>query len=326
MDLNAPIIYRSVVINGDVTANGGRILRGTTVEHVDYSNVPAVGYTEKRAAADGRHASDIYLDARILDMHGMVYATSPGEFFDFLHTLRSVMSPTSAYADSPGDRGFLPLYYSQPTLDVASFPPLPAADPTFGIVNLYINARPTQNVRFAIDSGKLTRQGKGPASTPWQVRLMAKDPRVYVNPDQTVPIDGAAASAVAGSAKNRGDYETPFNIMLVIGPTVPAAGTFRVTGLNNIDMTIKIEAVANVIYRWFGDDRVLMTQSNPPAPAQPGPFVLRMDLVSFATANRRPMVPASINAPSRPFATSFTYWKTVTLAAGSRLFWSEAFA
>ena len=36
--------------------------------------------------------------------------------------------------------------------------------------------------------------------------------------------------------------------------------TFRVTGLNNVDMTIKIETKANVIYRWMGDDRVLMTQ------------------------------------------------------------------
>jgi hypothetical protein len=165
-----------------------------------------------------------------------------------------------------------------------------------------------------------------PTGTPWSVSLLAKDPRVYVNPEQIVPIDSTVAVVnVAGAATNRGDYETPFNIMLVIGAAVPAVGTFRVTGLNGIDMTIKIEAKANVIYRWFGDDRVLMTQ-DVTGGVTTNPFILRMDLVSFANKNRRPMVPAAINPPSRPFSTPFHYWSTVALAANSRLFWSEAFA
>ena len=52
-----------------------------------------------------------------------------------------------------------------------------------------------------------------------------------------------------------------------------------------------------------------------------------MDLVTFATKQRRPMVPASIFPPSKPFSTAYKYWRTgATLAAGSMMFWGEAFA
>ena len=92
-------------------------------------------------------------------------------------------------------------------------------------------------------------------------------------------------------------------------------------------MTIKIEnASPTSSYRWFGDDRVLMTQDVAGGVAT-NPLILRMDFVTFATKNRRPMVPASINPPTRPFTTAFTYYADgCHAAAGSRLFWSEAFA
>jgi hypothetical protein len=48
--------------------------------------------------------------------------------------------------------------------------------------------------------------------------------------------------------------------------------------------------------------------------------------VTFATKQRRPMVPASINPPTKPFTTGYSRTCDATLAAGSRLFWSEAFA
>jgi hypothetical protein len=156
---------------------------------------------------------------------------------------------------------------------------------------------------------------------------MAKDPRVYVNPAQQENVAGAPAGQQDRSAKNRGDYETPFNVQLVIGATVPAVGAeFRVKGLNNVDMKIKVEAVANVIYRWYGDDRVLMTEDVSGGVGS-APQVLRMDLVTFATKQRRPMVPASIDPPVKPFTTAWSYWRTnLTLAAGSMCFWGEAFA
>jgi hypothetical protein len=332
MDVSKSIIYRSLDINA-ASLQTGRVIRGITVEQVDYSDIEVVGYTEKRAAADGVHASDVYLGKRSVNMSGLIYATSVAELFDYLHTLRSVFSAPSAYLDDPGNKGFLPLYYYQQTADTVSFPAIPAAPPQpaypAGTVPLYMNLRPTTPLRFSIIRDRQAQTGgKKSTSTPWNVKLIAKDPRVYISPPQQVQINGAPnATQINGSAVNRGDYESPFNIELVIGATAPPANaTFHIVGLNNIDMTIKVEQKAKVTYRWMGDDRVLMTEdtSNGPGTA---PLVLRMDLVTFATKQRRPMVPASIFPPTRPFSTPYKYWRTnLTLDPGSLLWWGEAFA
>jgi len=334
MDISKSIIYRGLDLNS-VLLGTGRVLRGISVENVDYSNVDAVGYTEKRAGADGLHASDIYLGSRRVDMRGLIYATSLPEMFDFLHRIRSVFSPTSAYQEDPGNRGFVPMSFFQSTMDTDSFPAIPAAppDPAYdaGTVRLYMNLRPERLPQFTIDSSRQdvdgANHGKKATALPWSARLMAKDPRVYINPGKTVDVSGGPNNPAGTTvqAVNRGDYETPLNILLAIGAAPGATKTFQVKGLNNVDMTITIENVANVVYRWFGDDRVLMTQ-DVTGGITTRPFILRMDLVSFATSNHKPMVPASINPVVRPFSTPVTYIKTGTLGAGSRLFWSEAFA
>jgi hypothetical protein len=315
MDLSQSILFRSLEVNNAVLGTG-RVLRGITVERVDYSAIETVGYTEKRAGSDGLHASDVYLGGRRIEMDGLIYATSLAEMFDFLHVVRSVFSPTSAYQESPGDRGFLPLHFHQPTLDIESFP--------LGDIPLFMNVRPSAPPRFTIVRDRQSRQGNGPGSTPWQAVLLAKDPRVYVDPAQIVDISGVAnPTPDAVFATNRGDYETPMNIILAVD--VATAGTFHMTGLNGIDMTITIEANDKTVYRWFGDDRVLMTEDVSLGPGTK-PLVMRMDLVTFATKTRKPLVPAQINPPSKPFSTRLDWSCTVDLAIGSRLFWNEAFA
>lgn len=317
MDISKAIVYRTLNLNAALLETG-RVLRGISVENVDYSSVEAVGYTEKRAGADGIHASDIYLGARTVDLSGHIYAPTLAEFFDYLHVLRAVFSPTSAYQESPGDRGFLPLSFSQPTTDEESFPG--------GVVPLYMNLRPKANVRFNINRDRLTDKASRPSATPWSVQLLAKDPRVYVSPGQVKDLAGGPHTSTSGAAINRGDYETPLNIQLISMPTNQPAGNFKISGLNGIDMTITIEAnKPNVAYRWFGDDRVLMTEDISQGVGT-APLILRMDLAVFATKNRRPSVPASIEPPIRPFSSAYTYSSTVAFAANSRLFWSEAFA
>ena len=94
-----------------------------------------------------------------------------------------------------------------------------------------------------------------PTATTWAAQLIAKDPRVYVaNPtapgaaSQIKDMAGAptAAAGVAGEAINRGDYETPLNVTLVTTTAPPANSKFRVTGFGGVDMTISLEAKANV--------------------------------------------------------------------------------
>jgi hypothetical protein len=315
MDISKSVTYRGIEVNG-AALYPGRTLRGIAIENIDYSGVEAVGYTEKRAAADGMHASDVYLGPRMVELSGHVYASSASELFDYLHVLRAVFSPTSAYQESPGDRGFLPFKFQQPTLDLDSFPD--------GVIPLQMHLRPRANLRFSVNRDRIIGEAKKPTATPWAAELWAKDPRVYVDPSQSVDISGGPWTNKAGQAINRGDYETPLNVMAVVTSPAPAAGmTIRIVGFG-VDMTISLLAEANRVYRWYGDDRVLMVQDS--SAGASAPQVLRMDLVSFATSNRKPMVPASINPPVRPFSSSFTYTTTYALAAGSRLFWSEAFA
>jgi hypothetical protein len=122
MDLHKPVRYRGFHLN-DAAQQTGRVLKGTTLEQADYSNVPSVGYMEKRAGADGMHASDVFLGPRYIDLNGHLYATNLAEMFDGLHTLRAVFSPTSAYQESPGDKGFLPLEFFQPRSTTSRSPP-----------------------------------------------------------------------------------------------------------------------------------------------------------------------------------------------------------
>jgi hypothetical protein len=316
MDLSKPIDYRGLQLNDADLAAGQRLLRGIAIEKADYSTVDAVGYTEKRAEADGLHASDVYLGPRLIDLSGVIYAASAPELFDRLRLLRVVFSPTSTYQEDPVNKGFVPLRFHQTTEDTQSFPG--------GLINLFIRARPRGLPRWNLTRDRIIGVASKPQSLPWQVSLLAKDPRVYIDPQQVIDISGAAhTAAVNAKATNRGDYESPLNILLVIGNVAPVAGSqFRLQGFG-VDMRIAIEPKANVVYRWRGNDRTLMTQD---ARDPNSPEALRMDLVTFAGRARKPMVPAKINPVSRPFQSDFSYTCTTALAAGSRLFWNEAFA
>lgn len=320
MDLSKDIYYRGLNLNGAFSQDGTRVLSGLTVENVDYSTVQAVGYSEKRAASDGMHASDVYAGARQMTLQGLIYATTIPELFDWLHLVRATFSATSAYGESPGDQGFLPFTYKQPTSDEDSFPT--------GVIDLQMLLRPLDgSPQFSINRDRTVgRNGERPSALPYLTRLWAKDPRVYVNPLQIVDVSGAHASLTSGVAINRGDYETPLNILLVVGSTAPTApnNVFTLKGFG-VDMTITLEATkANRVYRWYGSERVLMSQDTSGGPN--APFVLRMDLVKFNGQVTKPMVPAQINPPTKPFSSSFQYSCPYALASGSRLFWGEAFA
>lgn len=323
MDISKSISYRGLEING-AALQTGRVLRGIAVEQVDYSVVDADSYSEKRAASDGIHVSDVYLGGRSLDLSGFIYTTSLAEMFDFLHVLRAIFSPTSAYQDSPGDRGFLPMHFTQPTLDTTSFPG--------GIQPLFINVRPVRGPRFQITRDRQDASGPKhnlrPTATGWSAQLIARDPRVYVDPAQSHDVSADYTNVwVSDQAINRGDYESPLNIMLVTGSTPPPIGSqFKIKGLNNIDMTISLLPTANIIYRWIGMERVLMTEDIEGG-AGTKPLILRMDLVEFHNVNRRPMVPADIQPAFRPYSTEVLWLKTGNfLLSGSRFFWNEAFA
>jgi hypothetical protein len=262
-------------------------------------------------------------------LNGLIYATTVPELYDWLHLIRSTFSPTSAYQQSPGDQGYLALLYSQPTSDVQSWDGV-AAGEVKGQINLQMFVRPLDgSARSTLNRDRITRNGgtsPGPTALPYSVRLSAKDPRVYASPQQVKDVSGVHSALTSGVAKNRGDYESPLDILLVVGSTAPSApnNVFVLKGFG-VDMTITLEAAkANRVYRWYGNDRVLMVTDSTGGPDAPP--ALRMDLVKFATKVTRPMVPAQINPPTKPFTSSYQYSCAYSLGAGSRMFWYEAFA
>lgn len=317
MDLSKAIDYRLANLNNAALMDGQRVLHGSTVEKADFSVVPGVGYQEKRAEGDGSWASDVYLGPRQVALQGMLYAETQADLFDMLRKHRVAFSPTAALAEDPVNFGFLPLTYTQPTTDGVSFPG--------GIINLALYCRPTSGLVFDITRDRLPGTNTTrPQALPWRATLYCKDPRVYIVPEQQFPVQKTSGTTmVAAKATNRGDYESPLNVILATGPTAPAAGICHITGFNGIDMTIKIEAKANVTYRYSGVDRILTTLDTTSPSSLPA---LRADLLTFVGKNRKPMVPAKVTSLLRPFQADFQYSITTDLVAGSRLWWNEAFA
>jgi len=303
VDLTRPIEYRGLQLNGPVIASDAPI-SGNVVESVDYSDVLGVGYTEKRAAADGHDASDITLGMRNVALIGTCYGLDRADLFDRLQALRLAFSPTSAYADEPGEYGYLPLYFEVPTRDTDDYPS--------GFIEQMIRVRPVRNLGFNIRRdtiGGLTEEG---LSIPWQAQLQARDPRVYAR-DYTEFTDIVGSSGTnAGSFTHRGDYPTPVNLMLVLAAGAAALTFTLVMGGSTMVLTVPTNASQDQILRYDGTHKVVTLQVGTTVS-------LRMDLLKFTQGVTHPLV--------LPGDNPFTWTRAGgSIGAGSRMWFWEAWA
>jgi hypothetical protein len=301
LDLSRAIIYRGLDLNGCAQLAPGERLYGSLLGSVQMGNVPGVGWTEKRSLGDGNDASDVYLGPRRIFLTGHLYGRSRAEMFDFQQALLTTLSPTAAYNETPSDFGYNPLYYSVPTLN-SDF-----EEETEGGVRLRvlrINVRPLATPTVDINrdaSGGLEELGSGIA---WSSVLEAKDPRVYVYPDQEVDL----TVEESGTFFNRGDYPAPLNVLLVLPST--SADVFHFVGAGT-NMHIDIPAATvQQVFRYDGYLHILTVETN-------GVEVLRMDLLRFVNETTHPVV--------QPGTSDWSY-EGPALSAGSRLFWAEAFS
>ena len=223
MDLSRPVYYRGLNLN-DATAAAGRMpISGRQLDQVSIGAVTGVGYTEKRSQADGRDSSDVYLDGRRFLLSGSVFGESRSEAFDKLQEIRSVFTPTGAFADRPGAYGYLPLAWQEPTLDSR----YPLDDVTqLRFRDLYANCRPLATPEVRMDRDRSGgKEGLG-AGFQYSVQLEARDPRIYVDPAVTQDLVDNTTSQ-SGTWENRGDYPSPLKALFVINPH--AATTGRIT-------------------------------------------------------------------------------------------------
>ena len=284
MDLTRPVTYRSLALN-TVTVPQDAPTEGCMLEAVDYSAVPGIGYTEKRSAADGLDASDIFLGSRRIQLQGTVYGKSRADLFDRLQRLRYAFSPTAAYAESPGEYGYLEMNFEVPTLDSR----WPVDAPTGQrFMKQALRVRPLRGLDYSFRRDMMGGKDEYGGGIAWGASLEARDPRVYSQDqvDHVFPTTGTSAS---GTFVNRGDYPAPLMILLN-QPKGALATTFNLTiGGSIMHIVTPANANKDQILRYDGTKKVLTLQIDQTVS-------LRMDLLKFDAGKTHPLIPAG-NAP-----------------------------
>ena len=228
MDLTRPVTYRGLLLTGAEGGPGGaQPIVGIRLSRARFTDVPAVGYTEKRSLDEGLDASDVYLGGRTMQLTGEVFGGSKAALFDRLDQMRDVFTASSAFRAAPGRQGFLPLSFSQPTLLTGHHPD--------GFIERVLFCRPqTQNehdVVFGAIGGAST-QGY---VVPFTVALQAKDPLFYAPVDKSVLVTGSGSANFV----NRGNVPAPVRVELYMETT--AARTFTLDD-DRTTLTIDVPA------------------------------------------------------------------------------------
>jgi hypothetical protein len=317
VDFRKPLLYRGLDLNGvvidaaetDAEKRAGRLV-GIQIEDFVVGSVQGVGYTEKRSNDDGRDASDVYLDSRRLIAQGTVYGASFADAHDRFQQLCSIISPTGAFLASPGSYGYLPLTWMEATDD----PRFEVDEDDLRFRTVFCNARP-----LIVPERRWTRDKQGTKANLGQAVQFtayweAIDPRIYVDPYYTHEIDGASGIR-NGTFLHRGDYPAPLNVLLEVA-SGQAQGTVTITaGGVVMVITVPDEDDAQTI-RYNGALKVLTVTINDIE-------TQRQDLLTATTEAEHPKVDPT---PLGDDEAAWSVNSTIALAAGSRLWFHEAFA
>jgi hypothetical protein len=308
MDLTRPVEYRGLQLNSPSFTSTAPI-SGIQLEQVDYSEVPGVGYTEKRAAADGYDASDITLGSRSVVLIGTCYGIDPADLFDRLQSLRYAFSPTAAFAALPGEYGYIPLNFEVPTKDS-----LWLADPVTGVFYIpqCIRVRPLRGPGFNIRRDAMGGTTEG-LSIPWQAQLGARDPRIYAQDQREfTDIAGGTAGDHAGTFFNRGDYPAPLNIVLTTTKADAQLVYKLVINDTTMTLTVPTNAANDQVLRYDGTHKVVTLQVGTTVS-------LRMDLLKFTGSGSHPLI--------RPGDNPFTWNRAGgPIRPGSKMWFWESWA
>lgn len=305
MDLSRPVGYRSLALNDAEIDSSLRCIVGNELRRVEWSPVGAVGYKEKRAVADGFDASDVYLSGRVLTLSGTTYGATKGDLFDRLQALRLAFTPTSAYAEDPGARGYLPLDFYVPT-----------DDPNWvGERHVVLNVRPANQFGLTYERDKVNADPATPHVQDWTVQVEAIDPRVYAYSAWEHTIPAATTPSLAATAwSNKGNYAAPLKILLVVAASAPSNSKFHFEGGGaNFDLWLPTESYAQIV-RYDSALKVVTIEIN-------GVESLRMETLTFNARTTHPLVQPD------PVAGTYQYAVTgATTLAGGRIWFNEAWA
>lgn len=271
MDLTRQVGYRDFALN-TITANAENRNYGCELLAVDWMGAEGVGYTEKRALADGRDASDVYLDRRVLRLRGALYGIDRPHLWDLWQELVTALTPTAAYDESPGDKGFLPLDYWVPTRNTEAFPT--------GFIHKVLLVRPLAQPSTTFVSDAHGGEDHEAMALRWEAMVEARDPRQYAFAPTDYDMEGLTDDT--GDLVNLGDYPAPLNIILVVD-ALAAPASFHFLG-GGSDFTIAMPTSANEqIFRYSAREKVLTLEKL-------GVETLKMNLLDFAANKTHPLV------------------------------------
>lgn len=295
MDTTLPGVYRGFALNDAAQSGPAAPISGCEVNQVRWGGAPGVGYTEKRAQADGNDSADVLLGPRRIQLVGTLYGLTRADLYDRMQALRAAFTPTLAYAESPETRGYLPFSFSEPTENTADFPT--------GVKAMFINVRPEAQPTFDIIRKQVAGKESRGLAIPWSVALLAEDPTRF--------LDAITSHTLATQSNitlpNRGDYPAVMSFTLTY--TSQVERTFHFVGFGS-DLTITAEAnPETATYDFDGRERLLWQTIN-------GERVLRMDLLTLDGSELSPAIPPGGGEAS---------WTTTGVPTGS-MFWIESFA
>lgn len=128
MDTTQDVIYRNFKLNDSTLkdqsfADGlGEGIAGCVIDSFDPDDTDVVQFKEKRAETDGMDVGKPFHGGRRLRLEGTVYGKNRALAFDLMRDLRAVMDPVLASREIPQDKGYLPMYFSEPTNRAEDFP------------------------------------------------------------------------------------------------------------------------------------------------------------------------------------------------------------
>lgn len=254
MDLTRDVRYgreRPFSFNTVEQEDGSSVQSGVVIKRVEYGDLEVVGYTEKRSLDDGNDAADVFLGRRRVTLTGEVYGATKGELFDRLREMRFAINPRLAYDETPGDKGYLPLAYFEPTAELATYPT--------GLIQLMLLCHSIGGVNTNFDRDKQGGADTDPLTAPYQVSFEAVDPRVYLLDRAEEVLEGDSGTL---TLTNRGGHPATVNLILVhtASPTHAFEFTINIGGLP-VTLTFPIGDGTQVL-RFDGLKKVVTMQQD----------------------------------------------------------------
>ena len=303
MDLTRDVLYRGFKLNdGDIKTNitSGGIgtgITGCVLDSVDISDVDVVQFMEKRSMQDGMDAGEVFKGARRVRMTGTLYGVSRALLFDARRDLRAALDPVLAQMDEPMDKGFRPIYWSEPTADEGY------EDNQIDF-RLLATPRAYQDV---VNRDQLGGDDNDALAMPWHATMVCKDPLIYGAVPQDYVTEGGTQSV---TLTHRGNYPSPLNLLFSIDGTSGSI-LFTANGTSNL-ITIPTSTKSRVI-RYKGSDKLLTVEEDGSAEAP------KLDWLTFNTDKNHAVI--------SPGSSSLSLTVTgVTLLTGSHAWFWESYA